>query len=70
MSIVSGVYTAVRRTIDKDLGYGEMNVYFVYTFGIEKLICLLILSFLEEYLSPRFLQLIFLLDSWGMFYFF
>ena len=55
MSFIGAVWTVVRRTINKDLGYREMNVYFVYIFDIEKLICLLILSFLEKYLRPRFL---------------
>ena len=67
-SLDSG-WTVVRRTINKDLGYREMNVYFVYIFDIEKLICLLILSFLENYLSPEFLQYLFFFDSLATFYF-
>ena len=69
MNIIGAVYTLIRRAIDKDLGYGEMNLYFVYIYFIEKLISLLILSFLEEYASPKFLQYIFLFDSLATFYF-
>ena len=56
MNIIGAIYTLINRAIDNDLGYGEMNLYFVYIYFIEKLISLLILSFLEEYVSPKFLQ--------------
>ena len=69
MNIIGAVYTLIRRAIDKDLGYGEMNLYFVYIYFIEKLISLLILSFLEEYASPKFLQYMFLFNSLATFYF-
>ena len=69
MNIIGAIYTLINRAIDNDLGYGEMNLYFVYIYFIEKLISLLILSFLEEYVSPKFLQYMFLFNSLATFYF-